>query len=305
MVCLGLATIGCSDKDPDDPTNDSGGFWVVGERGAVLNVTVDDSVEEPSPEPTDLAAITCYGNDRAWYVGANGAASTTEDGGKNWLKLDLGIGEDLHDVASSDPLQVAIAGDRGTLLLSQDGYEFQAIAGASGSLTGVDLTPEGLVAVAENGSIWVHQTASEQAAEVARFEVPLHAVDFGDHTPIGAAVGDNGLLVWSEDGGYTWTQRATTTYQNLRAVQVSMSGDEAIAVGDAGVVVRISGQSIEAETVALVDLQAVHLDAWGHGAVVGHAGVVLHTEDIGHTFREVTVSEVNLLGVDALGERHW
>ncbi|MGB1276280.1 MAG: hypothetical protein ACPG77_11075, partial [Nannocystaceae bacterium] len=82
----------------------------MGERGAVLNVSAEDSVDEPSPEAADLAAISCYGNDRAWFVGANGVASTTEDGGKNWSRLDLGVSSNLHDVASSDPLRVAIAG---------------------------------------------------------------------------------------------------------------------------------------------------------------------------------------------------
>jgi len=86
---------------------------------------------------------------------------------------------------------------------------------------------------------------------------------------------------------------------------VASSGNEAIAVGTDGVVVRITGQSIEAHTVDSVDLHAVHIDAWGRGAVVGGAGRVLHTSDAGNEFVGVTVAGVHLFGVDSLGERHW
>jgi len=285
---------------------DPGSFWVVGDQGAVLNVQPgSDSEQHPSPGPNNLAAITCYGNDRAWYVGEQGAAGTTENGGKDWQPLALETTANLHDVASGDPLRVVIVGDGGALLTSHDGQAFTPVSGAEGVLTGVDLTPNGVVAVGEDGRIWAHETGSDKAIEVADFGGSFAAVDFGDHTPIGMAVGSQGRLMWSEDGGYTWAPRETGTESDLLAVQVASSGNEAIAVGTDGVVVRITGQSIEARTVDTVDLQAVHLDAWGRGAVVGNEGRVLHTVDSGNEFVGVTVAGVNLLGVDSLGERHW
>lgn len=285
---------------------DPGEFWVVGGDGAILNVKPQHSV---SPHPTtltsDLAAITCYGNKRAWYVGTAGAAGYTEDGGLSWIPLALETAANLRDVASTDPLRVAIVGEGGTLLQSTDGIQFDPIFGAQGVLTGVDLTPSGLVAVAEDGQIWVHEANSEGAQVVVDTGASLRAVDFGDHTPIGVAVGDGGTLLWSQDGGYTWEPRVSHTQVDLLAVQVSSTGDQAIAVGAEGVVVRIAGPSVMAFEVDTVDLHAIHLDAWGRGAVVGAAGHVLHTEDAGRTFTPETVTDVALYGVDALGERHW
>ncbi len=304
-MCFALLASACSEDDPKD-TEDSGSFWVVGDRGAVLDVTPETEAIEHTTEVTqDLEAITCFGQSQAWYVGAAGRAAYTDDGGAVWQPLDLATGVDLYDVASIDPLRVAIAGEQGTLLLSTDGQQFSAVAGASGTLTAVDLTPDGLVAVSIEGGIWLYQTGSDQALEVDSFGQSLHGIDFGDHTPIGAIVGEDGLLLWTEDAGYTWTQRESGTSHDLHAVQVSMDGNEAIAVGEAGTVVRIAGPTISVQSVDEVDLRAVHLDAWGRGAVVGDGGRVLHTVDAGYEFRAETVSAQHLKGVDALGSVHW
>lgn len=306
LVGLGLLASGCSDDGPDDPTDDSGGFWVVGDHGAVLDVEPEqETVEHTMESGANLRAITCNGAARAWYVGEAGAAAVTEDGGINWHALALDTTKTLRDVASTTPSRVAIAGDGGTLLLSTDGHEFTEVAGVQGDLTGVDLTPEGLVAVGGDGGIWHYETGQQFAAEVDRVGRQLHGVDFGDHTPIGAAVGADGLMLWTEDGGYTWTPIATKTSADLFAVQVKMDGTEAIAVGAAGTVVRVTGSQVSHTTIASVDLRAVHIDAWGRGAVVGDLGHVFHTSDAGREFYGETVSGENLRGVDALGERHW
>jgi len=179
---------------------DPGSFWVVGDMGAVLNVQPDGNTDQhPSPGPSDLTAITCYGNNRAWYVGEAGAAGYTDNGGKDWQPLALETGANLHDVASGDPLRVVIVGDSGTLLTSTDGQAFTPIGGAEGTLTGVDLTPSGVAIVADDGRIWVHENGTDRATKVADLGGSLAAVDFGDHTPIGMAVGAQGRLVWSED----------------------------------------------------------------------------------------------------------
>lgn len=283
---------------------DPGSFWVVGGMGEIINVSPTDAEHHPSPEQRDLAAITCYGNKRAWYVGAGGAGGYTEDGGQTWWRLEL-PSVDLRAVASTDPLRVAVVGAGGTMLESTNGIEFEPVSGAQGVLTGVDLTPSATVAVGSDGRVWVHEFASEGAVKVHDAGVELHDLDFGDHTPIGAAVGAGGALLWSIDGGYTWQPRESHTSQDLFAVQVSSTGDQAIAVGANGVVVTIAGHSVEATQVDTADLNAIHLDAWGRGAAVGAQGHVLHTSDAGKSFVGHTVSTVELFGVDALGERHW
>lgn len=282
-------------------------FWVVGDQGAVLRVNASGDVDvHPPAAAVELLAIACHGDAMAWYVGVGGAAGRTVNGGATWTPLALDVAATLHDVTASPPMRVAVVGEGGTLLESENGETFVAIAGAAGTLRGVDLSPERAIAVAEDGAIWRHDRGAPTATLVTATGAALISVDLSDHGLHGAAVGLDGALLWTEDGGETWTPRSSGTNVDLHAVQVASGRRSAVAVGDDGVVVRIDGDAVEVAHVTAADLRAIHLNDQGAGAAVGALGAVLITSDEAASFVPIAAPvSVTLRGVDALGDHHW
>ena len=280
--------------------------WAVGDAGTVLRVSPDGGQQHPLGLDVDIHAITCHGLTMAWFVGEGGVVGFTDDAGDSWT-TEVITSATLRDVAATEPLRVAAVGDDGALLISDNGGAFQAIAGASGTLRGVDVSPFRVIAVAEDGVIWRHEAGDPAAAQTGVAAAALHAVDFGDHGPYGAAVGAAGTMLWSDDGGVSWTPQARPTDADLFAVQVSMNGDAWVAVGQDGVVVRKdSSNEIAVEHPVAVDLLALHLSTGGHGTIVGRQGAALRTTDAARTVTPIATGvTVDITGVDAVGDLHW
>ena len=66
----------------------------------------------------------------------------------------------------------------------------------------------------------------------------LSGVAFTDDGRLGLAVGENGILLKSTNGGIGWKARQTNTTESLRAIDISANGQLAWAVGDAGTILR-------------------------------------------------------------------
>ncbi len=284
--------------------------WAVGGSGTVLRVSpTDGATVHPLALTDDLNAITCYGQTLAWFVGEGGVMGFTDDAGASWSTRAGGeiTSATLHDVAATEPLRVAAAGEQGALLVSDNGVDFTVVPGPSGTLRGVDVSPFRVIAVGEDGVIWRHELGEEMAVETGSASAGLFAVDFGDHSPFGAAVGEGGTLLWTADGGLTWSPQELPTDDDLFDVQVAMDGDAWVAVGEAGAVVRKhSDGSITVERPVAADLLAIHLNTGGHGSIVGREGTALHTGDGGQTFKVIeTGVAIDITGVDAIGDLHW
>ncbi|PRQ05007.1 hypothetical protein [Enhygromyxa salina] len=98
-----------------------------------------------------------------------------------------------------------------------------------------------------------------------------------------------------------WTMVDLPTSRDLHAVRVSHDGDLTIAVGEAGVVVRVE-QGV-AEAIELPDaeqgLYGLHLRHDGHGQAVGGAGTPLITSDAGRSWDTRSLpTTATLRGVD-------
>jgi photosystem II stability/assembly factor-like uncharacterized protein len=132
---------------------------------------------------------------------------------------------------------------------------------------------------------------------------PLHGVAISHVGRV--AVGAGGLMLRSEHAALDWTTVALPTDRDLHAVRVSHDGDLAIAVGEAGVVVRVE-QGI-AEAVEWPDAEAglygLHLRHDGRGQAVGGAGTLLFTSDAGLSWETLSLpTTATLRGVDDFHE---
>lgn len=301
-----FATTACKKKGTG-----GGGGWFVGEEGLMANVG-------PDGEPRDgyelgatatLHAIACRYLDEAWVVGDDGLVLYTSDAGASWDTRDVGTAARLRGLATQDSGPVFLAGD---------GVFLTAIPTAdSGAATWTDLgdgttrftqvvaAQRGttVLALADDGALWAH----EEGALMRRATLP------GTRS---IAIAPDGLTVFaagaglskSVDGGVTWTAIEAALDGELHSIRVDQQG-EAIAAGDAGLVVRVDVDGrVLSQRVGTQTLRSLHIapsgDYSGVGYAAGDGGQTWITLDDGWTWTEGPNVGGNVLAVDEVGEGH-
>lgn len=329
-VVTGLTALlagGCDqDDEPDDGTKDESpapsSAWLVGEQGEMFRLEDNGDIRTyPLESTADFTAITCKGEATAWVVGEQGTILRTRDGGEQWDRIDVGIEVGIElgiEVGTIDLRAVAVSeaqpegaelvfavGDGGAMLHSPDGgTTWTTVTGAEGvDLTGVTVDHEGAVAFASgaDGSIWRTQAGHPLQRVFEQPDVSIHAIATSHSGAEIVAVGSEGFVVTSYDGGATWAPVLTGTVRDLFAVRMAGHGREMIAAGQAGVVVRIDGGGVTAQEHLdpALALYGLHVRAGGPGQAVGDAGVVLLTDDLGLSWSPLAIdTDVTLTGVD-------
>ena len=106
------------------------------------------------------------------------------------------------------------------------------------------------------------------------------------------AVGGNGKIIRSEDGGVKWTVQAAPTIENLQGI-AAWDVDRAVTVGGGGIVMQTSDggkrwTGIQVPKSEVVNkLLNVHAYADGVAWAVGEMGAVIKTSDYGQTWVRV------------------
>jgi photosystem II stability/assembly factor-like uncharacterized protein len=307
-----LLALGCTQKgddgDPDPDPDPDPSVWLVGDQGTMFAVTAGgESSTYPLEEDEDLRAIACLGERTAWVVGDAGTVLRSRDAGQSWDALALpGMAEvDWTALAvaeaSVEPIETLwLVGGEGAIAHTPDGgASWIFVDGAAVDFTGVATTIDGsdAVAVADDGSIWRIDPAG--ASVVHQAEVPLHGVGMSTHGFRATAVGAEGIVLVSSDAGATWLELDRPTTRDLHAVRIGHDGQVSVAVGEAGVVVRIEAGLVEAREWADVDLYGLHLRHDGAGQAVGANGTLLLTDDAGLTWTSIALPTTAVLrGID-------
>lgn len=308
---LMLASIACTNKGDTSPDPDPNpDLWLVGDNGTMFGVTLDGEASGyPLEHDRALLAIACLGERTAWVVGAAGTVLRSRDAGDSWDPIDLdhrlGLDTDWTALATAEATPegleaVWIVGRDGAIAHTPDGgHSWVSVAGAASDFSGVATEPDGAqaIAVATNGTIWQLDTSGASLLHDAT--APLYGLDLSHAGRV--AVGAGGLMLRSDAGETNWTTVDLPTVRDLHAVRMSSEGDLTIAVGEAGVVVRVE-QGV-AEAVELPDaehgLYGLHLRHDGRGQAVGAAGTLLVTSDAGLSWDTLSLpTTATLRGVD-------
>ena len=156
------------------------------------------------------------------------------------------------------------------------------------------------------------EASGTKAAEIIDpSKVSLQAVYFINHEQ-GWAVGNQGVVISTHDGGESWQVQASGTTEYLTAVQMQADGLRGWTVGYRGTVIttRDGGESWQPQASETTkDLTAVQMQADGlRGWAVGYRGTVITTRDGGDSWQvQVSGTTENLSAVQMLGDglRGW
>ncbi len=310
---------------------DKNNAWAVGNRGVILHIANQGENITLLPTGVEQAIydIDFVDLQNGLAIGQDGLILKTADGGKTWkqVKLELPLQEwqvaQPHIFSMSrgtDPNKVWAVGPAGTVIYSEDsGETWQNLSlGRDVTLNGVSFVSdtEGWVVgefgtilhTVDGGKTWEEQknvlnlpkyTRPELSEEEAlRRRVPplyledlfLVAVNFRTPTE-GYIAAESGILLKTEDGGQTWTNVPSGSFNTLLSVLVTPTG-QGVATGILGTIaVADDGQW------DLIQDVREHVLTWirdasfakdgRFGIAVGGKGTVLLTRDGGRTWKRV------------------
>lgn len=257
-----------------------------------------------------------------WLVGQRGLLASAHPDG-TLTDYELGIGDDLLDVACRGSDSVFVVGARGTFLRTFDGgAEWETIElGTRGTLRSVAAASreyvvvagdEGLFVSADSGTTWstlatgaFSSVAVDLSGEVVMALDKSGTVWREDRSaslrPVFSSAGAEALamsaggeraavlmpgnVLWAtSDGAVTWQPIELGGTHVLRGAQLTADG-RILAVGDEGVVVQLDAEhEVTVQRPLRTRLSAVHLAPSGTGYAVGEEGRVVQTLDGGNTW---------------------
>jgi photosystem II stability/assembly factor-like uncharacterized protein len=302
------------------PTNQVG--WMTGDGSGDVWRTVDAHIagtptwartpNDPPFAPNGVAGVSASA---AWVVGDNGEIASTGDSGSTWTPSGWSdapggppaTSDDLEGIDALDADSFAIWGADGRVLVKRDGAAWSDVSIPAGSfiIHDVDMvTNDHLVVATQYGELW--QTTTANLATPTWTKVQLGTIldveDVEMRTPlVGVAVGNEGLLARTYDGGLTWTKEHVDASHPMAGV----------AWIDANTLVAAGGsRAIERSTDAGTGWTNVNFEyqtwqdvAMGSGSMgwrVGSDGSVDRTTNGGSAWAaQASTTTADLFGVDA------
>jgi photosystem II stability/assembly factor-like uncharacterized protein len=250
--------------------------WLVVAVRSVPNMGTASSLPVKAKRPRLVAAIRMAVASLAIVgssLGHSVCASTPEDLVTHLLVVD----RDTAWVAQAQPATLRCSRDRGRTWTT-------ALIGVGSGFVGVAFSSEGsrqvLRAVEREGTIWGSEDAGVHWDQLSRVSHPVNAVGWSA-AGVGLAVGFDGRVSRSTDGGRTWNARPTPTTESLQAV--ACVGEGALAAGSNGTVLRSHDAGVTWERIAvpskepLLSLAVTGKVAW----IGGRQGTLLRSEDGG------------------------
>ena len=181
---------------------DSPDGWAVGDYGHILNTVNGGTTWNPQLSGTgqNLESVWFVNAFDGWAVGKRGVILNTGDGGTTWTAQTSGTTGELDGVVFADPVHGYAVGQNGVILATVNG-----------------------------GTTWTAQTShtSQNLESVSTIFTGSGCATVGESVctatlapPTGdwhdaIAVGKNGVIRMTQDGGATWTISNSGTKQNL------------------------------------------------------------------------------------------
>jgi photosystem II stability/assembly factor-like uncharacterized protein len=226
-------------------TTDGGETWA---RVDVVGAGEDD---------LQLARVRFADSRRGWVFGEEGALYATEDGGATWARLRIPTRHLLLGAQLFDAGRAWLVGAGQTILQTSDG-------GATWREGQVVTLPARF-----------SSTSLSRAAQ-AQSSLRLNAVSFADARH-GWAVGANGAVLATADGGRTWAAQESGTESDLFDVRF-FDAREGWAVGSDGAAIHTTdgGQTWRAEQTGTTHaLERLFFEGRARGWAVGFGGTII------------------------------
>ena len=155
----------------------------------------------------DLNAAVTHG-ESVWVFGDSGMALLSEDGGLSW-EIQAALGDsDLIAADSSEDSMAVLASDGLVYLMEGLNADWQTLDSSRMDMRSLAVTgSESLVLVGDSGVILEYSTGT-WTERTSVFDKDLNDVSFRDDLN-GFAVGDEGMILATTDGGLSWDYRET------------------------------------------------------------------------------------------------
>jgi photosystem II stability/assembly factor-like uncharacterized protein len=221
---------------------DNNNGWAVGYFGKIIHTKDGGETWEIQASGTEnvLTGVSFNNLNNGWAVGHGGTILHTKDGGKSWIKDNSGVKNYLFDVSSTDPMNAWVCGEKGVILHTSDGGEHWEVQLNVGDiiLNGIDfINPKtgwvvgefGIVLKTEDGGItWKklrggRREGVELEEDLSKILPTLYSVKFLNDKE-GFAVGVEGEMIYTPDGGLTWSHVDTKTKYSLYRIMFNSNG---------------------------------------------------------------------------------
>ena len=299
---------------------DAGNVWAVGVNGVILHYDGSAWSEQETGTTMTMSNVAAADAGNAWAVGGGSDPVTEEHyytilhfDGTSWSEqLSRSSGPDsvygnlmLHGVSAVDAETVWTVGDRGVVLLSEDGGDSWSsqTEGQNDNLCGISSADDGsALAVGENGAV-LHWNGTSWIPGVSGTDKTLREVavlDAATAWAVGYDFDSNVILSWD---GTSWSEQESGTEHSLRGV-AALGADSAWAVGDCGTILHWDGTSwSEQESGTDENLEGVSaLDA-GNVWAAGGSGTVLHWDGTSWSEQETGYSDyLNSISATGAGD---
>ena len=232
---------------------------------------------------TNLNAVYFADDKLGYAVGDGGLLIKTNDGGKTWVKITIGLTEDFYDVFFLNQDDGFIVGEQATLLVTTNGgvnwsgitigisTNFNSIF-FTDAQTGIIAGDNGYISKTTNsGAIWTQINSG-----VVFFLTSIHF----SSKDTGYVTGSVGTLLKTTDGGDSWTSLSTGTIEILSDV-FFLNGDRGYAVGKNGTIIKTTngGSSFTKKSASSFWLKGIHCTGNNVCTTVGLFGTILQTTD--------------------------
>jgi len=282
--------------------------------------------QAPISTDNDLNDVLALNSTSAFAIGENGKIYHTVNSGVNWSEQDSGVIQDLNAIEFNG--QAIVVGDSGTVLINEgDSWIGNSIEGA-GNL--YDLSVPHFASLADSvifvsgtgGEVWKWSNSTwNDLSNFTGTTNDIYAIDFVNENE-GFAVGADGLIIATTDGGLSWEIRdSPEEFSDLSFYDVIIFGYQgspvsALIVGENGTVIQSSGTGPTAigyiwkvpsenshPTNTTSTLKSISGSSRFKFWIVGDDNFVALTEDGGSSF--YNQSQLQNTGSDFTGVSFW
>ena len=205
----------------------------------------------PISTDNDFNDVLALNSTSAFVIGENGKIYHTIDSGANWSEQDSGVILDLNAIEFNN--HAIAVGDSGTVLINEgDSWLDNSIEGAGNlydlSIPYFDTLENSVIFVSgTGGEIWKWSGNSwEDLSNLTGTTNDIYAIDFINENE-GFAVGADGLILGTIDGGKSWeTRESPDGFGDFSFYDVIIFGYQgnpvsALIVGENGTIIQSSG----------------------------------------------------------------